>query len=217
MELQRINFEIKALLPIDLESVYDRIGSFIFEFPITIATGYSGISSDWTKAIVTLRLHPSFADKDSLRTVVTTKLDEVITGHFSYDGTYASNEFEIGDSNNLECKIFNSKNSIIYCNSMGNFVRNVSLSMGIGTQNSEPRTFIDSKRVSHQIELHSYSVGIDTGKAQYYDTRTKRRIMQNEIIGRSGRFLNVRPGERENALDFIRSQISTNSPSCSEV
>lgn len=216
-ELEKINNKIYELIPINLSSVYDRIGSFIFQFPITVVTAHSGISKDWTNAKISLSLHSSFKEEKNLLSVVTTKIDDVVTGHQSIQGKYSEEELKVGDSNNLEFKVFNICNGIIYKHSMGNFIRNFHLNMGISSQNSEPRTVIDCHGKTQEIHLTSYSLGASSGEQNSYDSRTKHRIVQNDILNKSGRFLNVRNGEREKALDYIRRQINEKCASCSEI
>lgn len=213
----RVNAEIKNAISIDLASVHDRIGSFLFQFPITMVSGQSGISKDWTKATVELNFDPSFVENNNIISVVTTKLDNVVTGNQSFRGRTPPEVLIIGDSNNLELKIFNETNGIIYHNSMVNFVRSVNFSMGIGGHNSEPRTYLDSTGIAHEISLVSYSQGVKTSKESGYDTRTKKRIFQNEIVTKSGRFISVRKGERNKALDFLRKQILEKAVTCSEI
>lgn len=216
-EIEKINNKINELILINLSSVYDRIGSFIFQFPITVVSAHSGISKDWTIATLSLNLHPSFKDEMNLFSTVTTQLDDVVTGHHSFQGKYFEEELKIGDSNNLEFKVFNKSNGIIYKHSKGNFIRDFHFNMGVSGQNSEPRTIIDSQGKTHEIQLSSYSLGASTGNRNYYDSRTKQRIIQNDILNRSGRFLNVRNGEREKALAYIKKQIADKSASCSEI
>ena len=100
---------------------------------------------------------------------------------------------------------------------MGNFIRSFNVNMGVSGQNSEPRIFVDSAGNSQEVNLVSYSLGGNLGKSIYYDTRTKTRINQNEIINKSDRFLNVRPRERLKALGFIRNKLSEKAAICSEV
>ncbi len=216
-ELGKINSEIKKFVPIDLASVYDRIGSFIFQFPITLISAHSGISKDWCHANLSLELHPEFLSKDDLCSTVITELDDVTTGFHSFDGAFKDVELNVGDSNNFQFTVFNKKNGLIYKSTMGNFIRDFGFNMGIGMQNSEPRIFTDSDGNKQEVSLVSYSLGGRTGKSQYYDTRTKKRISQNEIISKSGRFLNVKEGERVEALNFLHSKINEKTASCSEV
>lgn len=216
-ELSKINTEIKKVIPVDLSVIYDRIGSFIFQFPVTLVSGDAIISEDWTKAKISMGVHAGFKHKDDLFSLVTTKMGDVTTGHGSYQGYFVSEELVIGDSNNLEFKIFNQKNGLIYKNSMGNFLRSFNFNMGINGQNSEPRIFKDSTGNIHKISLTSYTDDGITKKSVNYDTRTQKRIIQNEIINKSGRFLSLHKNERTKALEFIRQQLNNKASSCSEI
>jgi hypothetical protein len=216
-ELNKINSKVKELLPIDLGAIYDRIGSYIFQFPITIIDANCRITKDWTSAKLSLTLNSIFQEETNLLSNVTTKLDNVVTGHHSILGSYIEKELEIGDSNNLEFKVFNISNGIIYEHSRVNFIREIGFNMRIGMQNSEPRTIIDNFGNIHEISLSSYEIGSRSRNKNSYDSRTKQRIIQNDIINKSGRFLSVRKGEREKALSFVKNQIREQSGNCSEI
>lgn len=216
-ELENINNKINELISINLLSVYDRIGSFIFQFPITVVSAHSGISKDWTSAQLSLVLHPSCKEEINFLSIVTTQLDDVITGHQSIQGKYYEKELEIGDSNNLEYKVFNTSNGIIYKHLKGNFIRDFHFNIGVSGQNSESRTVIDCEGKTNEIHLSSYSLGVNTGKRNDYNSRTKQRIVQNDILNMSGQFLNVKNGEREKAMEYIKKQITEKSAVCSEM
>jgi hypothetical protein len=162
-------------------------------------------------------MHTDFKHQDDLCYLAKTSLDDVITGFYCYSGDQKHIELSLGDSNNLELKVFNKNNGLVYTNSLQNFIKNINTSFGLGLQNSEPRIFKDSLGNEKKVNLLSFSMGTVSGKSFDYDTRTKRRMFQNEIIKRSGRFLNVHAGEREKALDFVRKRIEENGPRCSEI
>lgn len=213
----QINKCIKSLIPIDLESVYDRIGSFIFQFPITVVRGHSGITKDWTSASVHLEIDQEVIESQDICGSITTRFDDTVTGHATWEGCEVPEELALGDSNNLELKVYNPKNGLVYHNSMGNFFRTFNFSVGLGVQNSEPRIFVDSSGTTHRIGLVSYQLGAHTGTPKEYDSRTRRRILQNEILSRSGRFVSIRKGERDKAINFLREQLAAKEGSALEV
>jgi hypothetical protein len=216
-EFDKVNAEILSLIPIDLASIHDRIGSFIFQFPITLVSGNTEISPDWCKTLISITMHSDFKHQDDLCYLAKTSLDDVITGFHCYSGNQKHIELALGDSNNLELKVFNKNNGLVYTNSRQNLLKNINTTFGIGLQNSEPRIFKDSLGNEKKVNLLSFSMGAVSGESFSYDTRTKRRMFQNEIIKRSGRFLNVHAGEREKALDFVRKRIEEKAPRCSEI
>lgn len=216
-ELRKINAEILKVIQIDLESVYDRIGSFIIQFPITLITGNARLSEDWCKAIISISASQQINYQNDLFCYIRTTLDDVVTGFHCYKGTVENKELNLGDSNNLEFKIFNQSNGIIYKNSMTNFLRGINSNFGISSCNAEPRIFFDSNGNKIKKNLFSYSLAVSVGESNSYDTRTNKRILQNEIIRKSGRCLNLHDGEREKALNFIRKSINKKASACSEV
>jgi hypothetical protein len=216
-ELRTINAEILKVIQIDLSSVYDRIGSFIFQFPITLISGNALLSDDWCKAIVSISAPQEINYQKDLFCYVRTTFDDVVTGFHCHEGVFENIELNLGDSNNLEFKIFNRTNGLIYKNSMVNYLRSFNSNFGIGSSHSEPRIFSDSNGTRIEKKLLSYSMAITVGESISYDTRTNKRILQNEIIRKSGRFLNLHDGQREKALIFIRKAIDEKAPTCSEV
>lgn len=99
---------------------------------------------------------------------------------------------------------------------MVNFIRGFNMSMSIGSQNSEPRTFTDSEGTQVSIPLFSRGPSSNT-EVPRYDTRTRQRIYQNEIYEKSGRFLSVKKGQREKAMDFVHQLLKEFSSNSTEV
>jgi hypothetical protein len=215
-DFNKINKEIKRFLPIDLSSVYDRIGSFIFQFPITLVSGNAGISQDWCKAQLSIEVHPNFNHTDDLFTIVNTRFDDIVTGFNTFEGIFQNIDLDLGDSNNLEFKVFNKKNGLIYINSMGNYLKDFVLNFGFGMQNSEPRTIKYINGKIDEIELISHESSKSTQKLSY-DIRTRNRILQNEIISKSGRFRSFYSEEREEALEYIRKILNDTASSSLEI
>lgn len=216
-EINKINEEILNIIPIDLASVYDRIGSIIFQFPITLVSGDASISQDWCKANLSLNVHSKFHDSDDLYSIVQTETDKVVTGFAAYEGAYENLELNLGDSNNLEFKIFNKTNGLIYKNSMVNFLRSFSFNFGISSQNSEPRVFYNSDGKPVEIPITSQSSS-KIGKENSYDTRTKERISKKNKTSKKYYFSKTfKDGEREDALRCIRDLLNSKATSSSEI
>jgi hypothetical protein len=208
-DFEKINTKILEHLSIDLSSMYDRSGSFIFQFPITLVSGNAGISSDWCKSHLSMDVHQSFTKSEELCSMVTTKLDDIVTGFSIFDGLFENLELDIGDSNNLEFKVVNKKNGLIYVNSMRNFARG--FNMHVGSQNSEPRIIKNSNGENTEIELFSYDLSKRTNRIDY-NYRTNKRILNNEIISKSGHFKNFYSGQRDEVLGYIRELKRNNLP-----
>lgn len=216
-DFDKANEVISNHLSINLSLVNDRIGSFIFQFPITLISVENRISHDWCKAVLSMRIHPQLRHKNDICTIVKTKLDDTTTGFNSFNGVFENIELKLGDSNNLELLVFNSSNAIIYKYSSVNFLRDFYISMGASMQNAEPRIITHKDGSTTEITLVSHDLDVKTGREKYYDSRTNERVINNDIINHSGDFQNFYPGEEEKALEYIRVRLAQYTESSTEI
>ena len=217
VDFEKANAEILKHVPINLALVNDRIGSFIFQFPVTLISADSGISQDWCKATLSMKIHPQLSHQDQVCTIVKTKLDDTITGFNSFIGVYEKLELDLGDSKNLELLVFNTKNAVVYKHSMVNFLRDVDISIGTSIQNAEPRVIIHEDGSTTEIALADYGLGVNTGKNNYYNSRINNRVIHNDIINHGGEFQNFYQNERDKALNYVREKLNDYSASSSEI
>lgn len=215
-EFDKINTEIRNLIPIELAKVYDRIGSLIFEFPITLLSVSYGLMKNHCSLNLKIIPEKNLVQQDSICTTIKTSIDHTETGFRFHEGCAEEIELTIGDSNNMEIMIFNKNNGVIYHSSKVNFLRSIHMNFGIGTQNSEPRIFENSNGQKVEVSLMSY-MSSDTGTSESYDVRINDRIRQNKILQKSGDFLNVSHGERIKALAYLRRIIQNSSTTALEI
>jgi len=215
-EFDKINLKIKELSNIDLLSINDRIGSFIFQFPITIISANCNIFFNWCKARLSIEFHNHLVQSLDIYTLVNTKFDDVITGFNAIEGIVDNFEFDLGDSNNFEYLIINKNKKIIYKHFMGNYLRHVFISGNFNIQYSEPRTIPYKKKKTVEIELFNHNL-ISVGNDHNIDDRIQNRILNNSIIKQSGDFYVFDMGQRVEALNCIREKINNYSGSSSEI
>jgi len=216
-DFYKVNEVISNHLPINLSLVNDRIGSFIFQFPITLISIESGRSYDWCKATLSMRIHPQLIHNNDICTIIKTKLDDTTTGFNSFNGVFENIELKLGDSNNLELLIFNTTNAIIYKNSLVNFFRGAYFSGGFSIQNAEPRIITHKDGSTIEITLVSYALDERTETEKYYDSRTNERVLNNDILNHSGDFQDFYHGEEEKALKYIRERLEQYADSSAEI
>ena len=216
-DFEKANAEISNHLPVNLSSVNDRIGSFIFQFPITLISIDRGRSQDWCRVKLSMKIHPQLIHQNDICTIVKTKLDNTTTGFNSFNGTFENLELDLGDSNNLELIVFSTTNAIVYHHSLVNFLREVDISGGISIQNAEPRIITHEDGSTTGIHLVDYGFGVSTGRKNYYDSRINKRVSNNDIINHSGEFQNFYPGEEDKALEYIRVRVKRYEGSSSEI
>ena len=214
---EKTNAEILKHLPVNLSLANDRIGSFIFQFPTTLILVDSGISHDWCKATLSMRIHPQLIHSNDICTIVKTKLDDTTTGFNSFNGIFENLELDLGDSNNLELLVFNTKNTVIYKHSLGNFLRDVNISGSISIQNAEPRIITHKDGSTTEIRLVNDELGVSIGNNNYYDSRINKRVIHNDIINHGGEFQNFYPRECDKAFHYLREKLNVYATSSSEI
>jgi hypothetical protein len=150
---------------------------------------------------------------------VYTKLDNLITGFNTYNSIFTNIELSIGDSNNIEILVFNMDNGILYKHFMGNFFgqRDINISGGLTIQNAEPRIIQHKNGETSKITLLNYGLFGKSSSAKYYDSRTKERIILNDILNHSGDFQNFYPGQQKEALEYVRERLNNFSTQSSEI
>jgi len=215
-DFDKINSKINDFTKVDLSSVNDRIGSFIFQFPITIISADCNIISDWCIAKLSLDIPNGSISSSDICTIVSTKLDDVITGFKVIEGIQEEIEFRIGDSNNFEYIIFNKNTNLIYTHFMGNYIRHTFISGNFNIQYSEPRTIPSEDGKTTDVEIFHQNI-IMAGSKHDIDNRIHDRMKLNSIIKQSGDFHVFNMGQRQEALDYIREKIHSYSGSSSEI
>lgn len=215
-DFEKINTGILKYLPINLSLVYDRIGSFIFHFPVTLISVDSEISQNWCNATLSMKVHPRLNHQNHICTIAKTSLDDTTTGFNSFSGVFENIELDLGDSKDFELLVFNTNNKIIYKHSIVNFIRDININIGTSVQNAEPRIITHEDGSTTEIELVDYGL-VSTGRKNYHDSRINNRVIHNDIINHGGEFKNFYQNERDKALNYIRGKMNGNSASSSEI
>jgi len=212
----KINENIKNYINIDLDSINDRIGSFVFQFPITLVEANIRPKKDWCNAEYSIKTYSPFDQNENLISIISTDLDNVITGCNNLEGICNNFFIELGDSHNLELLIINKQNKLIYKHFKGNYSRYFNIGGNIGIYNSEPRTFINSDNENISIDL--FSNNFDAGKSYdgNYAERIRKRMRHNDTIKKSGKLAAFNK-QRKEALAFIRKLIQQNNSNISEI
>ncbi|NLL27703.1 MAG: hypothetical protein GX259_02810 [Bacteroidales bacterium] len=146
--------KIKEHVPIDLSVVRDRIGNFIFQFPVTIIEAHSKALSTWDGVDMSFSWHNSFSHTsipDCLIQVGST-LDKNYMGSTitEYNKTNKQ-KIIIGNLDQINhIKIWRKEPSLILSTFSGTYFRDFHLDKRI--VNPEPRIFeIDGNKVNVQI------------------------------------------------------------------
>lgn len=132
--------KIREIIPIDLSILRDRIGNYIFQFPITVLDIEAKALKDWNGVQLNFAWHSQFMDKDILIQVEST-YDNNYMGAMIED--YNNSDKQSIDIGNLDqinhIKIWRKKPSLIIAHFSGTFIKSFDFSLGI--INHEPRIF----------------------------------------------------------------------------
>jgi hypothetical protein len=211
-----INAEIKKNINIDLENIFDRIGSFIFQFPITFIEANLTPTNDWCNAKFTIKTYPPFDYNNNLISLISTNLDNLMTSCNIIEGICEDYYIELGDSHNFEYLIINKQNKLVYQHFRGDYFRYFNIGGNIGIHNSEPRVFFNSNNEEINIDLFSNDFSAGRSSDGNYDERILKRMKHNDIIKTSNGFM-VFYKQRKEALTYIRKLIQKDNNNSSEI
>jgi len=212
--IKKANKLIMDALNIDLDSISDRIGSFIFQFPISTIETKIDLCPDQCSAVITVESENGLFQNDDIETLITTRFDDLVTGFAQQMGYVTNQRLSLGDSNSLELLTFSRRYQLILSHYKCHFIRSINLGFGVSGAQSEPRKIFYDTGNATEISLYDYSLG-GTNTNEQFDTRIRNRILQNDILNKRGRFMVFEGNQHEEALVYFR--VLINSEQTSEI
>ncbi len=140
-KLNELSENIKQFVPIDLSVVRDRIGNFIFQFPVTILETKSKALKNWDGVELNFAWHTSIQIPPDCLLQVESTIDKNYSGSVivDYDKTQKQ-RVEIGNLDQINrWKIWRKEPSLILSSFQGTYIRKFNFQMGIISP--EPRLF----------------------------------------------------------------------------
>ncbi len=140
-KLNDICEKIKKQVPIDLSVVRDRIGNFIFQFPITIIETHTKALPTWDGIDMNFLWHNLLSTPPDCLLQVEAILDKNYMGSIIEDYNKTNNQkIIIGNLDQINhIKIWRKEPCLILSSFTGSFIRDFNLNIGI--INHEPRLF----------------------------------------------------------------------------
>ncbi len=140
-KLNELSEKIKQVVPIDLSVVRDRIGNFIFQFPITILETNSNALKTWDGVDLNFSWHTSIQTPPDCLLQVESTIDKNYMGSIIVDYNKTQNQkVNIGNLDQInDIKIWRKEPSLILSTFHGTYIREFDFRMGI--INPEPRLF----------------------------------------------------------------------------
>ena len=151
-KLNALSDKIKNIVPIDLSVVRDRIGNFIFQFPITVLHADARALKTWDGVVVDFSWHKNLKSVPESLLQVESIFDKNYMGSTIEDYNQSSTQsVNIGNLDQINhIKIWRKEPSLILSTFSGSFIRDFSFNMGIVSP--EPRLFeLDGKMVQVQV------------------------------------------------------------------
>ena len=183
-EIDFINRKIISVINIDLKTVNDRIGNFIFQFPSTLLQTNISSLEDWNGINLDLVWHPSL-EKDIPEYNISTSnsLDDVLIGFNNVEGK-EKNHYEI-NSGNTHSKnhlmIYNPETKLIYSYFKGGFIEEINTDLNMSGKYDEPRTIENEDNSIEEIKLVS-DIDISRRNSKDYIDHVRYRMRDNELL-----------------------------------
>ncbi|HEX8331147.1 MAG TPA: VPA1262 family N-terminal domain-containing protein [Segetibacter sp.] len=151
-KLNNLSEDLKKYVPIDLSVVRDRIGNFIFQFPITILNSDSKALSTWDGVELYFSWHQLIATPPDCLLQFEATMDKNYMGstidEYNKSGKQKVNVGNLDQINKV--KIWRKEPSLILSLFSGTYLKGFDIQMGL--INPEPRVFeLDGKNVEIQI------------------------------------------------------------------
>ncbi|MDE3182839.1 MAG: hypothetical protein KGM16_05415 [Bacteroidota bacterium] len=140
-KLNELIGKIKQTVPIDLSVVRDRIGNFIFQFPVTILETNSTALKTWDGVDLNFSWHTSIQTPPDCLLQVESTIDKNYMGSIIVDYNKTQNQkVNIGNLDQInDIKFWRKEPSLILSTFHGTYIREFDFRMGI--INPEPRLF----------------------------------------------------------------------------
>ncbi len=188
-KFNQIAEEIKAVVPVDLSLVRDRVGNIIFQFPIRILDISSKALSNWTGIEVRFSWNNLLLEPPNCYIEVSSTFDENIMGATLVDyNKTRKQEIVIENLDQIShVKVWLKSPNLLLHSHDGTFIRELALNMGI--VNHEPRIFeVNGKSFEVQIVNRERSV------------RNKRKIGYTKFV--QSRIYTIEKEDLEKNLSF---------------
>lgn len=205
---EKISKKINKKLPINLFKVRDRLGNFIFQFPVNILNVKTKVASDsWESINFNLDWHPLIKDQSPeciLEVDSTLDNNHIGTNFEEYDG----NDFQEVNAGNVDSlvniKIWRKNPRLLLYSDSGHYIKSIGLSMSIGTHNK--RYFMNDGEMEF-ISLNSKDFESSVENQEYYQyIENSMGIKEKELLEKTLSFKQYTPehGKLEGLSDLRR-------------
>lgn len=139
--LNRVSEQLRAVLPLDLSVVRERLGNVLFQFPIRLLVSTSRALPGWNGVQVSFRWHPKLAAAPACLLQVEAELDQLYLGSTleAYTGA-AQQQVMLGNLDGLDSiRIWRTAPSLLLSQFKGTYLRDIDIRPSL--IRPEPREF----------------------------------------------------------------------------
>ena len=207
-KFNKICEKITEFIPIDLSVVRDRVGNFIFQFPITILDVNSRALSTWDGINVTFSWHNQLNSLPDCLIQLESKLDNNYMG-FKIE-EYNKQKEQIINIGNLdqktEFKVVRKEPSLILSYYSGNYIRDFNFNIGVGSQN---KRLFEIEGITYEVDVSSYQRNSTSKEEIYYNRYISNNLydIEKKQLEKSLSFKQYKGIDNNIALNDIRKLI----------
>ena len=192
---EKISKKINKRLPINLFKVRDRLGNFIFQFPVNIVNIKTKVASDsWESINFNLDWHSLIKNQSPeciLEVDSTLDNNHIGTNFEEYDG----NDFQEVNAGNVDSlvniKIWRKNPRLLLYSDSSHYIKSIGLSMSIGTHNK--RYFMNDGEMEF-ISLNSKDFESSVKNQEYYQyIENSMGIKEKELLEKTLSFKQYTP------------------------
>lgn len=205
---ERISKKINKRIPINLFKIRDRLGNFIFQFPVNILNVDTKVASDsWDSLNFNLSWHPLIKDNfpDCFLTVDSVLDNNYMGNNFKeYDGNDFQEVYVGNVDSSVNVKIWRKDPNLILYTDSNHYIKSIDLSISIGSLNK--RYFMnDGEKVVISLTSKDFESSVED--QQYYQyINNSIGIKEKYLLQETLSFKQYTPehGKREGLSDLRR-------------
>ena len=195
INFERISKKIQKKIHINLYQIRDRLGNFIFQFPVNILNVKTSASDSEDSLIVNVRWHSLFGDNypDCFLEVDSILDKNYMSNNFEKYNKKDSHEIYLGNIDALNnIKFWRKDPNLLLYSCSGYYIKSVAISMSLDVSNKRYFTNNEGKKEVINLQSQNYNLGIE--KQDYYQfIENSLNIKERELLEESLSFKQYTP------------------------
>ncbi len=211
-DIKKITDELYRIIPVDLFTITDRIGNFIFQFPSLNVNAHYTTDKNELELNYNIQFDDRLCNKSQYQVISELIYDNNIVGFGTAicDLPKSNIKFDVGDASQM-CRttIIDNQSQLILSRQETTFMRQITVSTAMSTVYGEQRLmFDDNNNVVKEIDVNSVSLfsteePVVRLRKQFIDNRQYNKRIEELLDRREFRRYGIKT-ERQKALDDIR-------------